>query len=100
MASPAELAPSSVQVGDPEVRSGTVLDNATAPFQAIRCTVPDESTLLATAHLGGWAPKTTPAGFFYPKKGDPVLIGFPRNGGAPMIVSWEPSASEPDAPLP
>lgn len=77
-----------------------MIDDATEPRQAIRCIVPAEGTTYATGPLGGWRPHIEPAvGFFYPKVGDRVQIGFPRDGGVPMILAWEPSALSPDAPV-
>jgi hypothetical protein len=45
-----------------------------------------------------WMPYVTPAGIFYPKRGDSAVIGSPE-GGAPEIVTWKPRAAEPDAPF-
>lgn len=100
MPNAADLSPSAVRIPDAELRSGTFLESATEPLQAIRCIIPSEGGAYSTRPLGGWQPLVAPAGFFYPKAGDRAQIGFPRDGGVPMILAWEPSASSPDAPLP
>jgi hypothetical protein len=91
---PAELAPSAVHIPDAELREAIVLDSTSELGTEIRCTIASLDPLLATDPMP-WSPYVTPAGFFYPKKGDRAVLGFPPDG-PPVILEWWPNASEPD----
>lgn len=93
---PSQLSPSAVRIPGPELRSAEIFDNATGDGQEVRCVIPSEDPLLATDPLP-WAPYYTPAGFYFPKRGDRAVIGSPPDG-PPVILAWWPSASEPDIP--
>jgi hypothetical protein len=92
MSNPAMLVNSRVPRPSPELRSGKILDDATAPGQEIRCTIPSKDTTAGTDPMR-WRPYVTPDGFFYPKRGDDALIALPPDG-PPWIVEWAPA---PDA---
>ena len=95
--SPAQLSPSAVNIPDAQVRAAEILEDVTKARQPVRCTIPVDGELLATGPLS-WPSISTPEGFFFPKKGDSATVCLPL-GGKPVILTWEPSASAPDAPL-
>jgi len=95
---PSDLAPSAVRIPDPELREAIVLDDAAEPGRVIRCVVPGLDPLLATDPMP-WFPYVTAAGLFYPKRDDRAVIGKAPDG-APVILFWWPSATEPDSVLP
>lgn len=83
-----------VPTSRPELQEAEVLDNATEPDQEVRCVVASLDPQLATDPLP-WPPYVTPAGFFYPKRGDRAVVGSPPDG-PPVILAWWPAADEPD----
>lgn len=89
------LAPTAVDIPPPELHEATILDDATAIGQEVRCVVPDLDLKLATDPMP-WAPYTTATGVFYPKHGDRALLAY-QVDGTPLIVWWKPNATEPDS---
>lgn len=98
MASPAELDPRSVNLPERQLHTAEILDSATDWPEPVRCVIPDLDPLLYTMRMS-WNPIHAPAGHFYPKKGDEALVATPGDG-PPRIVTWTPSAAEPDVPAP
>jgi len=84
-----QLGPSAVSSRSPEVFDGLVLDNATAPGQEVRCT--RSSDPQAATDPMPWTPYSVPAGWFYPKRGDRAVLGYPVDG-PPVILEWWPAA--------
>lgn len=84
------LANSTIEPAAPELREGTVLDDATERGQEVRCIVPSLDANLATDPMP-WRPYTTAEGEFWPKKGDRVVLGY-QPDGPPAIQWWEPAA--------
>jgi hypothetical protein len=98
MPNPAELGPGAVPLPEPQSYEATVLDDATATGQEVRCSRPSLDELLADDPMP-WTPYVTEAGVFYPKRGDRAIVGFP-DGGTPVISQWWPGeAAEPDHPF-
>jgi len=95
---PSQLTAVAVTAPLPELHEAVVLDDASAPGEAIRCIVPSHSEQAATDPMP-WQPYVTAVGFFYPKEGDRALLSY-QPDGAPLIVWWVPSSSSPDASIP
>jgi hypothetical protein len=91
-----QLTPGAVEIPDAELHEATILDNAEALGQEVRCVVPTLDPQLAT-DPAAWRPLTTVVGEFWPKKGDRALVTR-QVGGPPLIDWWEPGASTPDVP--
>jgi hypothetical protein len=94
MPNPASLTASAVDIPDAELHEAVVLDSASALGEEIRCTIPSFSERYFTEPMP-WSPYVTPAGFFYPKKDDRAVLGYPVDG-PPVILEWWPNAAEPD----
>jgi hypothetical protein len=94
MASPAQLSPSAVTIPPPELHEATILDNATALGEEVRCVIPSLDPLLATDPMP-WPVVTTSEGSFYPKKGERAQLAYPIDG-PPVIHWWEPGERSPD----
>jgi hypothetical protein len=94
MPDPRQLGPGAVDIPPPELHDAQVAEDAIAPGEEIRCVVESLDPLLATDPMP-WTPYVSPDGFFYPKKGDRAVLGFPVDG-PPVIVAWWPQAAEPD----
>jgi hypothetical protein len=97
MPDPAELDPRTVPLAEQLAHEAEVLDDASLPGDEVRCVIPSEGEDLATDPLQ-WMPYVTPAGFFYPKRGDRALLIDPVNGPE-AVVAWWPKATEPDSSL-
>jgi hypothetical protein len=97
MADPAALANSLVSHAEPELREATILDNATAPGEEIRCESEALGTGLAEDPMS-WRPYVTAVGVFYPKRGERAVLALPPDG-PPVIQWWEPAEREPDAAI-
>lgn len=82
---------------DGELHTAKVNEDATEEGQAVTCTVEAFDRLIAfdPAH---WTPYVNAAGVFFPKRGDSALLATPLDGPA-VIVTWRPSATEPDETL-
>lgn len=99
MADPSQLSPDAVPTPAAEFRSATILTDAASLEDEVRCGTPSLGSQYGTDPLP-WDPVVRPAGFYYPKQGDPAILAYPRDGGPPAIVHWRPAATEPDIPLP
>lgn len=97
MTDPAHLSPSAVTIPPPELHEAIVHDNASADREEVRCIVPSKDQSAATDPMP-WMPYVTPAGVFYPKRDDRAILGFPIDG-PPLILYWQPKATEPDIPF-
>lgn len=97
MSNPALLAPSAVTIPEAELHEALIRDNAVEPGEEVRCTRESLDPQLADDPMP-WDPYVTPDGFFYPKRGDRAILGFPVDG-TPVILRWWPRATEPDQPL-
>lgn len=98
MPSPAELGPRVIGSSAPPLREAVVHEDATEPGQEIKCIVPSFGREWTSDPLQ-WNPVVKPAGFFYPKKDDRAVIGYPTDG-PPFVAQWWPSDSaSPDVPL-
>jgi len=98
MPDPSILTPSAVDQAEPQLFDATINQDATAEGQEVTCVVPDLDPLLAADPMP-WNPISTPAGWFYPKRGDRAILCYPV-GGDPVISQWWPKATEPDVPSP
>lgn len=94
MADPRLLGAGAVDVPPPELHDAEISEDATAPDQEVKCVVPSLDLLLATDPMP-WRAHFTADGFFYPKKGDRAVLGYPVDG-PPVILEWWPNATEPD----
>lgn len=98
MADPSQLHPSAVDIPAPEIHEATILDNAKARGEEVRCIVPFLDKGLASDPMQ-WMPYTTAEGEFWPKGGDRALVSA-HVDGPPAVLAWWPKATEPDIPLP
>lgn len=97
MPDPSLLTPSAVDKALPELHDAIVNEDASAPGQEVICVIPEYDPLMARDPMP-WTPVVTPDGFFYPKRGDRAVLGYPVDGD-PVILEWWPKATEPDVPL-
>jgi hypothetical protein len=97
MPDPSLLTPSAVARSAPETHDAVVNQDATVEGQEITCVIPEFDPLIATDPMP-WNPLSTPAGWFYPKRGDRALLCYPVDGD-PVILEWWRNATEPDVPL-
>lgn len=93
MPDPADLLSDEPGLPDEQVMSATILDDAAAPTDLVRCTLADDPGH-ATDPMP-WSPVARPDGLYYPKKGDEGLVALPALGHE--VLTWfSPSATEPD----
>lgn len=97
MPDPGELDPRTVPQADQTLHEASILDDASLPGEQVRCVIPSEGEHLATDPMQ-WMPYVTPAGLFYPKRGDRAILGDPVQGPE-AILAWWPKATEPDSSL-
>lgn len=96
MAIPAELhASTAVQIPAAKLRRAEVIDNATGPKDEVRCVMPGRDSR-HTTNPSPFNPVSTPAGWFYPKKGDDALIARPIDGPDRIVEWWPAEDAEPD----
>lgn len=96
MPNPAELhAATAVELPAAEIHEAEILDAASAPTDEVRCTIPSFDSRLTT-DPSRFTPASTPAGWFYPKKGDRAIV-VQHEDGPDAIVAWWPAVdAEPD----
>jgi hypothetical protein len=98
MDDPRQLGAGALDRSAPTIFDGSILDNATALGQEVRCTRPGVDPWAATDPMPWW-PYVTPDGFFYPKRGDRAVLAYPIDG-PPVINKWWPAPDAiPDVPL-
>lgn len=98
MPNPAELSSSAVGIPAPELRKGEVHEDATAPGQKIKCIVPSLGREW-TSDLLRWKAVVTPAGFFFPKRGDEAVLAYPIDAPSYIAEWWPDDEASPDVPL-
>lgn len=86
------LTKQAVDLPEAELQDSRVHDGASGPKDEVRCVIAEEDG--ATDPMP-FTPFVTHAGVFYPKRGDRAILGFPENG-PPVILWWQPQATEPD----
>lgn len=93
---PAELhATTAVQIPAAKVRRAEVIDDASGPKDEVRCVIPGRDRRLTTNPCR-FNPVSTPAGWFYPKKGDDALVARPADGPDAILEWWPAEDAEPD----
>lgn len=96
MPNPAELhAETAVELPSAEVREAEVLDAASTPDDEIRCVIRSFDSRLTTDPCR-FTPISTPAGWFYPKKGDRAIVVQHEDGPDSIVAWWPGEDAEPD----
>jgi hypothetical protein len=93
MADASLLHPSAVDIPAPEIHEATILDDAKARGEAVRCIVPFLDPGFASDPMM-WNPHTWidggSVGEYWPKQGDRAQVSEPVDG-PPAILEWWPA---------
>ena len=98
MPDPLNLAPSAVDVPDPQVWQGVVATDALTIEDEVYVTIPEFDSGEGQSWKHGpckWLPRVRVDGIYYPKRGDSCVVSFAERADL-WIVSWVSSASTPD----